>query len=282
MNSLIFYFSGTGNTWWASKQLAADMKTLGHTVELFSLENPALERDEFVKAKIAAAKLVIVGYPVYGSDLPRNMRDFIAGLPRVSDGKRFGAFCTQAAFSGDGSVFFKQTVERKGYNFRQSFQINLTTNFNVAMPPFCFSRPAAGAKLEKIKREAAAKIKVMAAEFANDQKHIEGEKLYQVLLGGLQRNFFRRGEKRLLKKFQFFKDRCVSCGLCAETCPTGNISLDTENMILKRGGDCLLCFRCYNFCPGLAINYGNKVKDPGKYQRYTGPVEGMKLSDIRE
>ena len=192
-------------------------------------------------------------------------------------------FATQASFSGDGKYlkFQKRLIEEKGYRFMQSFQVNMTTNFNVAMLPFSLSRPAEGNKLEKIKSKASNKIRQIAEKISNKEESLEGNRFYQVLLGGFQRSFFRRSEKKLLNKFKFSENRCMKCKLCVMTCPTGNLSLDTDALDLKRGENCLLCFRCYNFCPGLAINYGKKIDNPEKYKRFTGPVKNLKISDIR-
>ena len=37
---------------------------------------------------------------------------------------------------------------------------------------------------------------------------------------------------------------------------------------------CILCMRCYNFCPNKAIQMTKKTKDTRKYIRYKGP-EGL-------
>ncbi len=283
MNAVIFYFSGTGNTWWVSTQLKQELENRDYTVEMYSLENPEMRTGEFSAAKIAGADHVIISYPVYGSDLPENMKNFVAKLPEATDGKKFSAFCTQAAFSGDGNIFFKPEVEAKGYNFRQSFQVNMTTNFNVAMLPFSLSKPARGKKLEKIKTKALAKIQKIAGMIASDKEYFEGRRFYQVILGKIQRAMFRKQEKKLPNKFQFLPDRCIKCGICAKECPAENLTFEYgDTPKLTWSDKCILCFRCYNFCPGLAINFGGKVKNPEKYRRFKGPVKHMKISDIRK
>lgn len=281
MNAVIFYFSGTGNTWWACSQLKDQLEKLSCTTEMFSLENPALQQEGFVAEKIAAADHVIIGYPIYGSDLPENMKNFLAALPD-GKGKKFSSFCTQAGFSGDGCWFFRKEIEKKGYDFRLGFWINLTTNFNVAIFPFSRSRPASGKKLEKKTDKAAAKLAKMAGKIARDKKHIEGKMPIYVLMGHIQRLGFRKQFKKLPGKFQFFADRCIKCGRCVNNCPTQNIELDTEKPELKWKDNCLLCFRCYNFCPNAAINFGGKIKDPEKYIRYPGPVEKMDIENIKK
>lgn len=282
MKAVIFYFSGTGNTWWVSTQLKEGLEKRSCSVDMYSLENSVLRENNFVLEAIENADHVIIGFPIYGSAMPLNMREFVANLPTPSKPRPFAAFCTQAAFSGDGGVYFKKEVEAKGYEFRQSYQFNLTTNFNVAMFPFSFSKPAQGKKLEKIKKKAVAKVQEMATNIVSGTPRVEGRRFYQILIGGLQRHFFLKNEKKMIGKFSFLKDKCVKCGLCVKSCPTNSLTLDEEIPNLQRDDNCLLCFRCYNFCPTLAINYGGKVKNPEKYKRFKGPVESLTLSDIRK
>ena len=114
MNIVIFYFSGTGNTWWSSVELKKELVALGNTVDTYSIENPVLKKDGFILQKIKKADHIIIGFPIYGSDLPENMLDLVDKLPRVRNNKGFSAFCTQAAFSGDGTIFFKPEITKKG------------------------------------------------------------------------------------------------------------------------------------------------------------------------
>ena len=280
---VIFYFSGTGNTWWTSLELKKELENLGNTIEMYSIENPLLKEENFVPDTIEKADHVIIGYPIYGSALPKNVRDFIRNLPKVSDSTKFGAFCTQAGFSGDGNWYFKKDAEAKGYKFQQSFQINFTTNFNVAIFPFSLSKPAEGVKLKRKKIKVAKKIKRMAKKIVNNERYIEGRKFYQMLLGRLQRSLFLSREVKFSKGFKFSKDRCTKCKLCVQTCPTKSLKLDeSKDLNLIRNDNCILCFRCYNFCPTLAINFGKNIKDPTKYKRFTGPVKDLKISDIRK
>ena len=283
MNIIIFYFSGTGNTWWTAFELKKELEKLGRSVEVFSLENPILKEEGFISEKIKKTDHVFIGFPVYGSALPKNMREFVRDLPNVSDNKKFSVFCTQAGFSGDANWYFKRDIEEKGYKFLQSFQISFTTNFNVAMFPFSLSKPAEGKKLERKKNKVVRKIKKMAKKIKDGDRYIEGRRFFQMLLGRIQRCMFLRGENKFHKSFKFIETRCTKCKLCVKTCPTENIVLDeSDGLKLIRKNNCILCFRCYNFCPVLAINFGKNIKDPTKYKRFTGPVENMKISEIRK
>jgi NAD-dependent dihydropyrimidine dehydrogenase PreA subunit len=283
VNIIIYYFSGTGNTWWASLKLKEELEKHENTVEMYSLENNLLKEKDFTRQKIENIDHIIIGFPIYGSDLPENMEKFIYDLPNVSDKKKITTFCTQSRFSGNGNIFFKKNIENKGYTLLQSFQLNLTTNFHVAMFPFSLFKPAKNYKLERKKNNVDKKIKKIVHYIQENKKYIEGKKIYQVLLGNLQRCIFKRNKKKLSKKFIFSHDRCIKCKLCVQNCPTKNLILkETAKLILKRKKTCLLCFRCYNFCPTRAINFGKENKNPYKYKRYTGPIENLDICSIKK
>ena len=281
MNINIFYFSGTGNTWWVSTELKKELEVLNNSVEMHSLENPIFSEKDLINQKINKADHIIIGYPVYGSDMPKNMRDFVKNLPKTSDNKKISIFCTQAGFSGDANIYFKKDLTSKGYFFNQSIQIDLTTNLHVEMLPFSLCKPANVKKIEKKKRKALKKIKLFADIINKNDKYIEGRRIYQKLLGGLQRHFFNKYEVRFARYFKFLNNKCNRCKLCTENCPANNWFFDKFGKLQSRG-KCILCFRCYNFCPTHAINFGRKITKPDKYIRFKGPINNLNISDIKK
>ena len=279
---ILFYFSGTGNTWWCAEKLKVELESLDSSVEMYSLENPILEENNFVENKIKESFQIVIGYPTYGSDMPLNVREFVKNLPIVEDQKKIAFFCTQAGYTGDGNVYFMKDVEAKGYNFLQSIQITLTTNFNVNIPPFNFSKPAAGKKLERKKTKALKKIKMLAECIQEGKRKIVGTQFYY-WPGKIQRYFFNKGEKSFPKYFIFNKEKCVNCQLCVKNCPTENLFFDeTGELNWTKNEKCIACVRCYNFCPKDAIFIGKKLKSDDKWVRFKGPLSKLNISDIKK
>ncbi len=83
---VIFYFSGTGNTWWASNEMVRQFEKLGRPARAFSIE--VLSINEAIEL-IQDSDIVGFGYPIHGSDLPVPMKNFIEQLPAVSGEKAF-------------------------------------------------------------------------------------------------------------------------------------------------------------------------------------------------
>ena len=59
---IIYYFSGTGNTWWIATTLQSQLKD--HAVDCYSIETLAIED---LTNQAALADHIILGFPVYGS-----------------------------------------------------------------------------------------------------------------------------------------------------------------------------------------------------------------------
>ncbi len=125
MDICIFYFSGTGNTWWASNKLSEELANKGRTVEVHSIE---LLTTEKTAELIEDAETIIFGYPIYGSCIPQPMKAFVDSLPKPSKNKNTGIFCTQMEFSGDGAWYYHKNLENKGYKINWTYHFTMPSN----------------------------------------------------------------------------------------------------------------------------------------------------------
>lgn len=58
-------------------------------------------------------------------------------------------------------------------------------------------------------------------------------------------------------------DECIGCGLCARSCPLGNIRMVDSRPVW--GDVCTHCVSCINRCPKHAIEYGRKSLGKPRY-----------------
>lgn len=282
MDFLIFYFSGTGNTWWVAKHLTDELIARGKTVEMYSLENPQLADKDFLAGKLSEAKHIILGHPIYGSGMPDIMADFTKNLPVAKKGQMISVYCTQGGFSGDGSLYQRGALELKGYTFLQSRQFCISSNFHVKSFPFNYIKPANGEALKKAIDKNVNKVFIFAEDLVNEREVFEGTFIFNVMFGYYMRWDFIREKKKLTKYFNFHKEKCIKCKICVRTCPTKNIVMEDPDNDLIRKDNCILCMRCYNHCPKGAISFGKNIHNPDQYIRYKGPVEKMRTADIRK
>ncbi len=147
----------------------------------------------------------------------------------------------------------------------------LTGNFaignNMHLPAISPLKATTTEQLRKRLVKAENKIEKLVELLLSGNKHIEGNGLYGVPMGVLQRVFFAKFEHKVFTKF-FADEKCTECGWCVKTCPEDNIELTDKGIVFH--DRCIHCLRCYNFCPTEAIQLNEKTKDTDKYKRYKG------------
>ncbi len=81
-NAVLFYFSGTGNTWWVAEELCRHLNQKGFNSRAYSIEiiTPAN-----AASLIEESTLVGFGYPIHGSDLTQPVLNI---LSRIYDESR--------------------------------------------------------------------------------------------------------------------------------------------------------------------------------------------------
>ncbi|MFH1287900.1 MAG: EFR1 family ferrodoxin [bacterium] len=273
----ILYFSGTGNSEYAALQLRDKLLADGNICDMHAVDvlwaaahrAPGIFGDEnLLSARLGdllkdAAVLVLV-YPTYASDIPEPMKEVIPLLPDVKD-VGLVVVSTVHAAGGDCCALPLRELEKKGYQPLFAGYIKMPNNFKL--PPLPFPSIKNGDDLKKYFSSVAKEIDFILDKLASGQKYIQGAGLFSCILGVFQRS----GEKflaRYLYKNMFADETCIKCGLCAASCPMGNITFDKERP--KFADNCCFCLRCYHGCPVSAIQVTAKSKNTKKYPRYKG------------
>lgn len=264
MDVCIFYFSGTGNTWWASNKLVEELKIKGRTAECHSIE--MLDKDATAEL-IENSDAVLFGYPVYGSYLPEPMKEFIDNIPEPSKTRKTGIFCTQMKASGDGAWFYHKVLEEKGFEIRWTFHFIMPNNISMKVFPLPYT--VEKTKLDKIFERCGTKIEAAAESIAMNVLSLTGNGVFSLFIGLMQRPAYRHFTKRPFKSpYTVDNEKCVNCMRCIQLCPEGNIKLIDGK--IQYGENCTFCMRCYNYCPKTAISaYG--MAHNNKKKPYRGP-----------
>ena len=277
-SAVILYFSGTGNTWWCANTLSAELEGRGIACRSFSIET--LDAAAAARA-VAEATLIGFGWPVYGSDLPEPMKQFIdRRLPSsgsMAPGKRLFTFCTQLAFSGDGARVYEAELAAKGWEIRWSVHFAMPNNICVTALPVPYHSEPEGAPRRL--RRTAVRIRRFAAAVTADRPFAQGRGCVSRLLGLIQRGPYRRWFPSLRDDVSIDPERCTLCRRCLRICPSGNL-VEIQGTIRTRGL-CVLCVRCYNFCPVQAVLYRGKAHKQRRGTPYRGPVRGFSPEDLR-
>ncbi len=254
---MIFYFSATGNTRWAAKQLA---EATGDSLVFIA---DALGGD--CHYELAEGERIGFVFPVHGWRPPLIVRQFVSRLKL--DGAE-GHFCYALVTAGDD---IGETMEILNSDLTASVGIRAESLYSLIMPESYVGLPFMDVdKPEKEQQKlsrAAVQLQVFTEEIKSCQR-------------GIVRTYkghWPRVNSRLLgaafvgwlvsdKKFRVESDRCTKCGLCAEVCMVDNISRGKDRAPeWKHTGRCLTCFACYHHCPSHAIEFGNQTRNKGQY-----------------
>ena len=104
---LMLYFSGTGNSKYIAELFCNGMTALNSPAECHSIE----EKIDFGRL-MTLHEVIAFCYPIYGSRVPRIMREFVQRQMEFLKDKKIIIFCTQLIFSGDGARVFTDIFPR--------------------------------------------------------------------------------------------------------------------------------------------------------------------------
>lgn len=250
MKMIVLYFSGTGNSKFIAEQFAEKMHA-----ECHSIEEKIDYRELFDKSDTAA-----VVYPIYGSCVPRIMREFAELYLDDLKKKKLIIFCTQMVFSGDGARAFARLIPgcEERILYAEHFKMpNNICNFFL----FPMNGKEAASKPEK----AVKRLDKVCRDIENGVIKKRGWNAFSCLLGKSQNIFYPKLEEKARHSFRA-DDSCIKCGLCVKICPMNNLEIADDQIIQK--DNCTLCYRCVNACPKQAATVFLKTKPKIQYKGF--------------
>lgn len=246
---MIFYFSATGN----SKQIASD---LAHIIEAEELCNIT---DYSHTSPITASSIGFV-FPTYFWGIPTCIEKFIESLNIVGDPYIY-AIATCGGTHGVALHQIDHLLKNKGFHLSAGFYIVMPENYIISY------NVTSEAQQQKQFAHAKTQIQHIATHIKAKKPHRlkRGRYVIDGLIGNPVNKYFRHTFPSKDKGFTV-NDRCIGCGLCAQSCQFNNISLVNKHPTWQH--HCEFCLACIHHCPTQAINWKNKTQ---KRSRYLNP-----------
>lgn len=238
----IVFFSGTGCTAQSARALKDSLEKLDIGVRVEELRGPisgtpAIDED-----------VLILMYPLYTFNAPLPIYEYVDHLEGAKEQK-----VALVPVSGGGDVApnracrlgIRRELERKGYAVVYESMIVMPCNVIVYTP-----EPAAKALLEKLPSRCDEIARDISKGVVLRIDPPLTDRLFSKI-GDWEKGYW--GRIRFSEKLAV-SDTCVSCGLCAQTCPRKNI--DMVEGLPRFRDDCVMCLNCIYGCPEKAISAG--------------------------
>lgn len=248
------YFSGTGNTKFC---LEVYLSTLYKSARMCSIE------DKDALSQLEKEESIILAYPIYYSNLPKILQDFLHGTSSLWKGKHVFILTTMGLFSGDGAGCAARLLS--------SYGATVVGGLHVKMPDCIGDEKLLKKSLEKNKQlvhDAEQYCQKAALAHLSGKPYQQGLSFLSHMLGLFgQRLWFSRKTSSYSNQLTIHSDVCVGCGTCASSCPMKNIHIIDGKAI--SGKNCTMCYRCVNHCPVQAITLlGKTVHEQSLLNKY--------------
>lgn len=277
------YFSGTGNTKFCIEKFLDDYDKTAPLVPL-EKDNAAAFVAKACAAQDAAGNTtdiaiscaprsaaagsnapdIVLAYPIYYSNLPKIVHDFICANPTLWHNKRIYLIATMGLFSGDGTGVASRLLKKYG--------ACIIGGLHVKMPDCICDVKALKRTPDKNKQLVDAAVKQLAAaatQLKNGVPTTDGLGIPAHMAGLFgQRLWFCGKTRHYTDKLKIDAKACIGCGKCISICPMHNLSLcgrtaSSQTLCGRTASSqnrCTMCYRCVNQCPQKAITLlGKKV-----------------------
>ena len=248
-DNIIFYFSGTGNSLQAAREIAstidAELVNMGRK---FSFDDRSFERIGFV-------------FPTYGG-APRRVREFVSELDFSGQKQAYiFAIATCGRQSGNSLPAIAAGLAEKGVKLSFGAPlvmfINTVTMFDITGNP------------EEKAKESSAALKPLIEQIHAEQENTipKAKALIKLMTKMTTKNYAN------LDQFFNVSGACDGCKICEAVCPVSNIEMRDGKPTCKH--HCEQCLACLQWCPTRAINYKNLTQKRGRYHHPNISIEDM-------
>lgn len=242
MKGILYYFSGTGNTKWASDKLKKSLEDYGIDLDIKNIESE--------KFNLRGYCFLVIGTPIYAELEPKLVEDFVQSIPSTEVSVKCILFSTQGGNSCSAIKRMSRVLKSKGYNVVIESMIKMTNNyyFYAGKEPKCED-------IQNILKSAEDKINFIGKNFNNNKCEKVSIFGLREKIGTIGGKAFRKAIPKVAKSITS-TNQCTKCGLCLRNCPKGNITFENGRAVFH--SNCILCLRCIYLCPENAVVYKGK------------------------
>ena len=238
---MIFYFTGTGNSLYAAKQIEKDPISIPHAIHQ--------KNKNFTSASIGIVS------PIYGHELPAMVKDFLK--KSVFSTNYFYMILTYGNRHGGAAELAKSFCDSIGLSVHY---INVLLMVDNWLPSFDMDEQK---KIDKRVDENLAVIKSHIKEHKNMISEVtesdrEAHRQFMSQMSLIPPDAW----QRLIK----IGTGCVGCGICERVCPSSSIRIENGKAV-HIPGNCQSCLACVHACTQKVIGLSVPEKNPNARYR---------------
>ncbi len=247
--AVIYFYSGTGNSFRVAEWMAETMQQAGNGVTIIPFNHANLEKD------FSQDTLLGISTPTHGFTAPWSMIKFALRFP-AGKGQSLLIAATRAGIRvlnftvpgmmGSAAYLLALILSLKGYHVKGVRGLDMPSNWLALHPGLPTQHVGIiSDETEKI-------TKHWVSEILAGKISLHGwlELALGILLFPFSMGYLIMGRLFLSKLF-FAGEKCTGCGLCAAHCPTKAIKMKNGRPYWTFS--CESCMRCMGYCPTKAI-----------------------------
>lgn len=255
--TIIFYFTGTGNSLYVAKELAENFKHVHLAAIPKAIAVEKYNYEEYVR----------VGFviPLYFMGMPKLVNEFVN---KINIPKALYIFCVVTRAYTKGSVLSE--IDKILLNQGKRLDYGKYISF-----PDSYIRWAGASDevaQEKLFSESKKQLTNIKKEITDNKRHIDKEGIILKASSYTVNSFWKSTLKSKNKTFKT-SDDCIQCGVCVKVCPSQNIELDGK--LIKWKEKCQDCMACVQSCPKKAIYFSRKTKGRRRYRNPNISIEEL-------
>ena len=249
---MIFYFSGTGNSFALAREIA-----VAQGESLHSIAKEMDKGTDVLDFQIKDGETLGFVYPVYAWAPPRIVLEFVRKL-RITGAKPY-VFTVNTCGEEEGNTtrVLQNSLSKVGLTLDSAFSVVMPSNYLVGVD--VESQEVVDRKLLDAQAKLIEINRIIENRESGVSQLIRGK--MPTLKSTVVNAFFNRFA--LNTKYFYATDKCNGCGICEKQCPVHTITVNEKPTWGKK---CTQCFGCINTCPQRAIQYGKGTESKGRYQ----------------
>lgn len=258
MKTIIYYFSGTGNSLVIARDLA---------LELGKAEVKPLAKAINQEKILPDAERIGLVYPVYAGGPPLIVSEFAKKL-ELNKNQYLFLVTNYGGMQGAAASRLVRLLRRRQINPKSVFGITMPDNYTPL-----YESPS-GQKQEAIFKKEKAKIKKIV-QTLNSTKPEKIEMSFFLARWLLWEPIYGIFSLKLPEKDKKFwlTEKCNGCGICEKVCPVANIKMENQKPSWQH--KCQQCFACFHWCPQEAVQSGKKTIKRKRYRHPEVNLESM-------